>query len=93
MNADAIPSIHADAIRPPSSRRMQDMVVPMTYLLSLNASFNKGYLRAVFAEAARVAPGIPIYYHAWCEHLAVVMVMPCCRPNTAKRTGRHCLPV
>eukprot|EP01052_Picozoa_sp_SAG31_P017635 SAG31_NODE_1215_length_9335_cov_5.846470_9_plen_263_part_00 len=40
---------------------MQDIVVPMSYLLSLNASFNEGYLRAVFAESARVAPGKPIY--------------------------------
>jgi hypothetical protein len=39
----------------------QDAVVPMSYLLSLNASYNEGYLRAVFAECARVAPGKPIY--------------------------------
>ena len=49
--------------------QMQDMVVPMTYLLSLNASYNEGYLRAVFAECARLAPGKPIWYHAWYEYL------------------------
>ena len=49
--------------------QMQDIVVPMTYLLSENASFNEGYLRVVFAEAARVAPAKPIYYHAWYEYL------------------------
>lgn len=48
---------------------IQDIVVPMSYLLSLNASYNEGYLRAVFAESERVAPGKPIYYHAWYEYL------------------------
>ena len=28
-----------------------------------------GYLRAVFAESARVAPGKPVWYHAWYEYL------------------------